>query len=202
MPYAGEFSPVDSGEQIPMQLDFASDVALVAGDSIANCAGAVQAYLGTDPNAAALAAAAAQSSGTIVTQYVGPAFIPGVTYQWNASITTAKGAAYTLFARFLCANPQAPSALATTPASPGTTIHLAAPTTISQPGIYVLSASATPITMPASWPFAQGVTIAAAPTTSGQVISGPIAGGALTLYNVGQSTDLIWDSTLQEFLPT
>lgn len=200
VPFAGDFSQVDAGEQIPAQLDFVSCLALLSGDSIAQCAGAVTVYNGTDANAAALAESAATFSGTVVQQWLGTAFIVGVTYQWNASITTAKGAAYTLFARLYCANPQAPSAISTTVVTPGNPISISANSTIAQPGLYQLNANGISVTLPnpATWPFAQGFTIfdGTGASNPNQILVGNVNGSnPFVFVNAYESVTLVVDST-------
>lgn len=204
MPYSGDFSAVDTGELISFTFDFAS---LIGSDPIAECAGAVVTYYGTDPDASGIPMSAATFSGAKVSQWLGTAFVPGVIYQWDASIATASGAAYTAFGRFLCANPQAPSAITTHPASPGTVTHINANVTISQPGFYVLDATGITITLPTSWPFAQGFTITdgtLAPNPN-QTITGPAIGGSFTagisvFVNPGQSNSFAWDSDNSRFV--
>ncbi len=107
MPYVGDFSPCDSGEQLSLSFDFAAW--LPSGDSIAGCTGAVTAYQGVDPNASNLALGPAASTGTVVSQLVGTAFVPGVTYRLYLSVTTAFGSRLTAFGQILCLNAAAPA---------------------------------------------------------------------------------------------
>lgn len=204
MPYSGDFSAVDTGELILFTFDFAS---IIGSDPIAQCAGAVGAYYGADPDAAGIAFSVATFSGTKVSQWLGTAFIPGVIYVWFASIATASGAAYTAFGRFLCANPEAPSAIATNPFTPGNVFHITANATISQPGVYVLDATGITITLPTTWRFAQGFTItdATLSTNPNQTIVGPASGGSFssgvsTFVVPGQSNTFVWDSIGAKFL--
>jgi len=107
MPYVGDFSPCDSGELLSLSFDFSSWIP--SGDSIASCSGAVTAYEGVDPSAAALAVGAPVASGTVVSQWVGPAFVPGVVYRLYLSVTTAFGSKLTAFGHIACLNAAAPA---------------------------------------------------------------------------------------------
>lgn len=205
MPYSGDFSAVDTGELIPFTLDFAS---IIGADPIAQCAGAVVAYYGVDPNAAFIPLLAATFSGTKVSQWLGTAFVPGVIYQWDASIVTASSAAYTAFGRFLCANPRAPSSIAPSPPdAPGTVFSITTNHAITQPGVYVLKATGITITLPTTWTFLQGFiimdgTLANNPnqTINGPAIGGSFVAGTSVFVNPGQSNTFAWDSDDSQFL--
>ncbi len=97
MPFVGDWSDVDSGERVPLSIDFAAQ--LPQGDTITGTPTVVvAAYFGADPNAAALAYGPPALSGTIVTQFVGTAFVPGVVYRVSMSVATTSGAILTPYA--------------------------------------------------------------------------------------------------------
>ena len=100
MPVVGDFSPVDPTERIPLSLDFSAQIP--AGDSLASATATVAAYLGTDANAAALAYGAADVSGSVVTQWVGPGWLPGVVYRLTITATTTLGATISIYAHIAC----------------------------------------------------------------------------------------------------
>lgn len=200
MPYAGDFDSVDTGEIVPMTLDFAT---ILGSDTITGCSGSVNTYFGDDENAGMLPIAVASFSGSKVSQFLGPAFIVGVIYQWNASIITTAGAAYTRFGRFLCANPQAPSAITPAPpAGPVTAFPITTDTTISQPGNYVLKATGLTITVPSSWIFPLGFSITddTGNVNPNDTITGAFARSPLVLENPYQSESFVWDASDQHFI--
>ena len=81
---------VEGGAQAIARADLASATATVA------------AYLGTDANAAALAYGAANVSGSVVTQWVGPGWLPGVVYRLTITATTTLGATISIYAHIAC----------------------------------------------------------------------------------------------------
>ena len=53
-------------------------------------------YLGTDPNPSTLLFGSAAVQGTVVVQWAGPGWLPGVTYRWTAVVLTVDGATISL----------------------------------------------------------------------------------------------------------
>lgn len=100
MPQVGDWPPVDPPERIPLSIDFSPQ--LPTGDSLSATPTAptatIAAYLGTDPNAAALLYGAAAISGTKVVQWVGPGWLPGVIYRVTMTAQTTSGATISLYA--------------------------------------------------------------------------------------------------------
>lgn len=203
MPFIGDFSAVDAGEQISLSADFSNWIA--SGDSIASCAGSVAVYQGVDANAANLAQGAAVSSGNVVSQWIGTAFVPGVVYRWYASITTAKGNEFAAFGHLPCANAAAPSALSVVWTPPGNNIDVTASQALTVPGVYRLWTTGITLTLPTSWSYAQGVIIKDMTGVSnpGQILSGVIDGhtaaSPYTFTSAYQAVILAWSAKLGGF---
>ena len=96
MPFAGDFSAVDPPERVPLSIDFSAQIP--TGDSLASVTTTMAAYYGTDANASALLYGAPAYSGTVVTQWAGPGWLPGVVYRLTMTAVTAKGATISLYA--------------------------------------------------------------------------------------------------------
>lgn len=200
MPYAGDFGSVDAGEIIPLTLDFAS---VLGADTIEQCAGAISVYYGSDANAASLPLSGATFTGSKVSQLIGPGFLPGVIYQWGASIVTASKASYTAFARFLCADAQSPSSLALF-GDPIVAFPITTNASVLLPGAYILKATGLTILLPPTWTFPQSfsITDATGESNPNQTIVGPFARSPLTMSNAYQSETFVWDATDQQFIVT
>jgi len=144
MPRVGDFSAVDAAEIVSLSIDFANELA--TGDSITACSGALTAYDGADSNAPNLVVSAATFSGTVVTQIVGPGFVPGVVYQWWANAGLASGLRKQLFGFLPCTASASPNPLPT-PSGPATTTQISTNATISATGVYEIMTAGLTLTL-------------------------------------------------------
>ena len=100
-PFAGDFNPVAPADRVPLTIDFASQIP--AGDSlVAAGVSSLTVYYGEDPNAAALLWGSAGISGTRVTQWAGPNWLPSVIYGLTLNATTRLGANVSLYGHVAC----------------------------------------------------------------------------------------------------
>ena len=95
----GDLSPVVATMRVPLSINFAA--ILPAGDTLAANGGraTLSAYSGADPNAALLLWGGPSVAGSIVTQWAGPGWLPGVIYTLTLTAPTVDGALLTLSAR-------------------------------------------------------------------------------------------------------
>lgn len=101
MPFVGDFSAVDPTERVPLSIDFSAQIP--SGDGLASVASSsLDAYYGTDANAASLLYGSAAKAGTVVTQWAGPGWLPGVVYRLTLTCLTTNGATVSLYAHIAC----------------------------------------------------------------------------------------------------
>jgi hypothetical protein len=93
MPFAGDFLPgFNPGEVQPFSLDFAPQIANVAGDAILHAVVTVETLeQEADPNAAALLQGVPIVTGTVVTQWFGGSGLPCVVYSLIYTVITTAG---------------------------------------------------------------------------------------------------------------
>ena len=101
-PAVGDFPPVVASDRVPLSIDFASIIP--TGDALASsgASASIGVYSGADPNAANLAWGVPAVAGSIVTQWVGPGWVPGVIYRVTLTVETGEGATLTLYGHIEC----------------------------------------------------------------------------------------------------
>ena len=105
MPLVGDYTQVAPGELRSFSIDFSAQLA--SGETISAATAVVSAYLGSDPNAAALAVGATTYASGIVSQFVGHNgaydFVAGVIYRLTITATTSAGQKLVNWAHLACA---------------------------------------------------------------------------------------------------
>jgi len=106
MPFAGDYQPPASpGENQPFSMDFGPQ--LVNGDTLnGSVVAALEAYEGTDANAAGALKGAPTVAGSIITQWIGGAqpggLQPCVVYRLTFTAVTAQGKTLINYAHLAC----------------------------------------------------------------------------------------------------